>query len=176
MRRQGGSSILSFLPALAIASVMLAMVASMGTHLLRKAHDSEQFNTTLTDIVQSVKLAISDQWQQSGCRTLTEPPTLETLVSDYQASAAILSAPYAIDIDYRTEPNTHASSGVTIEVTLPDELSGFALKNAAQAMADDVFITQHSVTLYLAMTPISSSLQHHYFHGGTGCMQDDYDE
>ncbi|MDN4712495.1 hypothetical protein QYZ44_27715 [Vibrio parahaemolyticus] len=43
------------------------------------------------------------------------------------------------------------------------------------AVADDVFITERTITLYKGVATINSQLQHQYFDGETGCMQEDYE-
>ncbi|HBC3836745.1 TPA: hypothetical protein KD863_005141, partial [Vibrio parahaemolyticus] len=45
----------------------------------------------------------------------------------------------------------------------------------AQSVADDVFITERTITLYKGVATINSQLQHQYFDGETGCMQEDYE-
>ncbi|NKJ89971.1 hypothetical protein E5J32_27510, partial [Vibrio parahaemolyticus] len=95
MTRQSGVSILSFLLALLLASVSLAITAAIGSHLLRQTNQSEEFKSVMVDVFQGMDAAISDQWQDSGCRALSEPPTLQTLVNDYEVPASVLTSPYA---------------------------------------------------------------------------------
>ncbi|HHC6537730.1 hypothetical protein CGH72_08190 [Vibrio parahaemolyticus] len=175
MTRQSGVSILSFLLALLLASVSLAITAAIGSHLLRQTNQSEEFKSVMVDVFQGMDAAISDQWQDSGCRALSEPPTLQTLVNDYEVPASVLTSPYAISIAYRTPTGATLSWGIKVTVTLPDGLSGYSLTRAARAVADDVFITERTITLYKGVANINSQLQHQYFDGETGCMQEDYE-
>ncbi|MDF4720852.1 hypothetical protein P3519_23535, partial [Vibrio parahaemolyticus] len=66
MTRQSGVSILSFLLALLLASVSLAITAAIGSHLLRQTNQSEEFKSVMVDVFQGMDAAISDQWQDSG--------------------------------------------------------------------------------------------------------------
>ncbi|HBC3831370.1 TPA: hypothetical protein ACVU43_004032 [Vibrio parahaemolyticus] len=175
MKRQAGVSILSFLLALTIAGIMLAISAAIGTHLLRQTNQDEEFKTVMMAVLDGVDAAISDQWQDSGCRALTEPPTLQTLVNDYGVTDRVLTSPYAISIAYRTPTGATLSWGVKLTVTLPETTSGYALKSAAQSVADDVYVTERTIKLYHGVASINSQLQHQYFNGETGCMQEDYE-
>ncbi|WP_206360262.1 hypothetical protein [Vibrio parahaemolyticus] len=158
MTRQSGVSILSFLLALLLASVSLAITAAIGSHLLRQTNQSEEFKSVMVDVFQGMDAAISDQWQDSGCRALSEPPTLQTLVNDYEVPASVLTSPYAISIAYRTPTGATLSWGIKVTVTLPDGLSGYSLTRAAQSVADDVFITERTITLYKGVATINSQL------------------
>ncbi|MFA0916563.1 hypothetical protein NHG83_24355 [Vibrio parahaemolyticus] len=100
----------------------------------------------MVDVFQGMDAAISDQWQDSGCRALSEPPTLQTLVNDYEVPASVLTSPYAISIAYRTPTGATLSWGIKV-----------------------------TVTLYKGVATINSQLQHQYFDGETGCMQEDYE-
>ncbi|HHY0552255.1 TPA: hypothetical protein ACVU5P_004586 [Vibrio parahaemolyticus] len=175
MTRQSGVSILSFLLALLLASVSLAIAAAIGSHLLRQTNQSEDFKVVMMNVFQGMDAAISNQWQDSGCRALSEPPTLQTLVSDYEVPSSVLTAPYAIAIAYRTPTGATLSWGIKVTVTLPEDLSGYSLTRAAKSVADDVFITERTITLYKGVATINSQLQHQYFDGDTGCMQEDYE-
>ncbi|EOD5818190.1 hypothetical protein ACJYIO_003686 [Vibrio parahaemolyticus] len=175
MMRQAGVSILSFLLALTIAGIMLAISAAIGTHLLRQTNQDEEFKTVMMAVLDGVDAAISDQWQDSGCRALTEPPTLQTLVNDYGVTDRVLTSPYAISIAYRTPTGATLSWGVKLTVTLPETTSGYALRSAAQSVADDVYVTERTIKLYHGVASINSQLQHQYFNGETGCMQEDYE-
>ncbi len=128
MKRQSGVSTGSFLLALTIASASLAIAASIGSHLLRQANQREDFTTVMMDVFQGIDAAIADQWQSSGCRALTEPPTLQTLVSDYHVSPSVLTSPYVLSLTYRTPVGATLSWGTKVTVTLPDNVSGYELK------------------------------------------------
>ncbi len=175
MKRQTGVSTGSFLLALTIAGASLAIAASIGSHLLRQANQREDFTVVMMDMLQGMDAAIADQWQSSGCRALTEPPTLQTLVSDYHVSAGVLTSPYVLALAYRTPVGATLSWGTKVTVTLPDNVSGYELKNAALRVADDVYITERTITLYKGVATMNSQLQHQYFNGETGCMQEDFE-
>lgn len=127
MARQSGVSILSFLLALILASVSLAITVAIGSHLLRQTNQNEAFQSVMVDVFQGIDAAISDQWQDSDCRALSEPPTLQTLVSDYHVPASVLTSPYRIAVAYRT----------------------------AKRLADDVFVTERTITLYKGIASIN---------------------
>ncbi|GAL14926.1 hypothetical protein JCM19233_5940 [Vibrio astriarenae] len=100
-----------------MASAVLTMSASIGAHLLRQANQKAAFSTLVQSVLTSTQYAIATEWHDSGCRVLTEAPTLSTLVSTYHAPAEILSSPFGVDIRYRTQGV--ASFGVVLTVTLP---------------------------------------------------------
>ncbi|HBC3902252.1 TPA: hypothetical protein KD856_003994 [Vibrio parahaemolyticus] len=175
MARQSGVSILSFLLALILASVLLAITVAIGSHLLRQTNQNEAFQSVMVDVFQGIDAAISDQWQDSDCRALSEPPTLQTLVSDYHVPASVLTSPYRIAVAYRTPSGATFSWAVKVSVTLPSEQSGYSLTRTAKRLADDVFVTERTITLYKGIASINSQLQHQYFDGETGCMQKDYE-
>ena len=174
MKRQTGASMTSLLLALILVGATLLAAAAMGAQLLRLHAQREDFTAVMTDVLTSVEYAIVDDWAETGCRALSEPPTLTELVNQYQAPESILTTPYGIDIDYLSSPTNHISSTIKLSVTLPSSLSGQQLSSAAHRVADDIRVSQTTITLYRAVSSINSSLQHQYFDGETGCMQEDF--
>ncbi|GAL15775.1 hypothetical protein JCM19233_6797 [Vibrio astriarenae] len=155
-----------------MASAVLTMSASIGAHLLRQAQQKAAFSTLVQSVLTSTQYAIATEWHDSGCRVLTEPPTLSTLVSTYHAPAEILTSPFEVSVDYRTEGT--ASWGLVLTIKVPDSLNGFMLKNTAQALVDEVRVTKETLTLYQGIHTAGSSSQHRYFVGERGCMQEEY--
>ncbi|OED62719.1 hypothetical protein A165_14280 [Vibrio tasmaniensis ZS-17] len=174
IRRQAGFSVLDFVLAMGVVSAIVALGATFGMNTLRQGEQQTAFASAMTDVWQATERAIIDEWRLSGCRTLTAPPSLSSLVEHFEAPAYLLTLPYAISIDYRTATSVTVSGGVTLIVTLPEGMSGFSLKPVLTPLAQSVRVSERSVVLYYNIASIQSPLQHQYFDAETGCMQGDY--
>ncbi len=172
MKRQTGASLMSLLLALMLIGATLLVTVTTGAHRLRSRAQREDVIAAVTDVFTYVDYALADDWANTGCRALSEPPTLKELVNEYHAPGSILA--YDIDIAYLSAPSHPISGTIALTVTLPPSLSGSQLSAAARGIADDIKVTRTTITLYRTISAITSPLQHRYFDGQTGCMQEEY--
>ncbi|MFM2588263.1 hypothetical protein [Vibrio sp. TBV020] len=146
------------------------MVALMAGAFIAYDHFHTQalFTRTVGNVLQAMKMQLSEHQAESGCLTVPDEATVQGLT---QAGLLVLDAdlPWQLDIDYQTGSN-HQVTAYQLTLTASSEREGEQLRQFAPKTEESWSYTGQTLTVQrLVFTPTDEVMKQEY-DPTTGCF------